>query len=159
MQNKDKGNSNTNCTFKWHLVFWVTIGSNTNLHLALINLFSVACPLILAKYNNLPLKDSQPITEYLHYVEDFNIKYWLMFWKHANSFKWHSFKLSDVLIELAKSPRYLFNSWQNLVPIRHVEGVKSRELKILILRNSENFANWKARVYDHDCFVERTYTF
>jgi hypothetical protein len=41
MQNKDKGNSNTNCTFKWHLVFWVTIGSNTNLHLTLINLFSV----------------------------------------------------------------------------------------------------------------------
>ena len=34
----------------------------------------LACPLILAKYNNLPLKISQPINEYLHHVEDFNIK-------------------------------------------------------------------------------------
>jgi hypothetical protein len=32
---------NANYTFKWHLVFWVTIGSNTNLHLTLIYLFSV----------------------------------------------------------------------------------------------------------------------
>jgi hypothetical protein len=32
---------NTNYAFKWHLVFWVTIGSNTNLHLTLIYLFSV----------------------------------------------------------------------------------------------------------------------
>jgi hypothetical protein len=38
---------NTNCTFKWHLVFWVTIGSNTNLHLTLIYLFSVATYLLL----------------------------------------------------------------------------------------------------------------
>jgi hypothetical protein len=38
MQNKDKGNSNTNCTFKWHLVYWITIGSNTNRHLTIINL-------------------------------------------------------------------------------------------------------------------------
>ena len=32
----------TNCTFKWHSVFWVTIDSNTNLHLTLIYLFNVA---------------------------------------------------------------------------------------------------------------------
>ena len=32
---------NTNCTFKWHLVFWVTIGSYANLHLTLISLISV----------------------------------------------------------------------------------------------------------------------
>ena len=61
MQNKDKGDLNTDCTFKWHLVFWVTIGSITNLHLTLIYLFSVVQFVVPVHLNKAQCRDSKAL--------------------------------------------------------------------------------------------------